>query len=321
MVVPHPRTLVMMNGKGGVGKSASSSGISAGAALSGLDVLLVDLDPQGDAGLDLGVPQHRTGDAGQNLYEALAGSAPLVPLQAVRPNLDVAVGGPWVEGVPALVQRGSMLVARLGELLATVGSRYDLIVIDTPPRTTELQDLALAASRFVVIPIRSDLGSIEGITRTAARFASARQVNPKLQLLGIFLFASNPSASRIHDMVRERIIAGIGDDSALLDTVVRYSEATAIACRDAGITPFEYDARAAAATNRTLRLYSEAGGKLAGDYARLTSEVLGRITQALRADPDAKGDPEAEVRAAVQAVADVEEALSAMFDADEAVHP
>lgn len=307
---PPPRTVTMVSAKGGVGKSASSSGVATGAAISGLNVLLVDLDPQGDAGLDVGVPQKRPGDEGQNLLAAITGDAPLSPLRAVRPNLDLAVGGPRVEGVPPLVQSGAVPLTALRSALAQVAEDYDVIVIDTPPRTHELQDLALAATRFVVIPIRSDRGSLEGITRTAARFSAARAFNPKLELLGIFLFASNPNASRIHDMVRERIVAGLGDDRALLETVVRYSEATAIACREDGISPYEYEAMAASTLGKGPRLYSAAGGKLAGDYARLTSEVLRRMTDSLRGDPDLADDPEEAVKAAVDAVAEVEAYVS-----------
>jgi len=198
------RVVAIANGKGGVGKTSLATTLAGMAAEAGYRILIVDLDPQGNVGEDLGYTGAGRGDGGAGLVGALAADLPLVPtVEAARVRVDVISGGERLDDLAGLLlprHRGGQPVA---DVLAGPLSRllevqdYDLVIIDSPPGEPNLQLLALGAARWLIIPTRGDASSLKGMMRIVQRLVEARQHNPTLELLGVVLFGIASSATRV----------------------------------------------------------------------------------------------------------------------------
>jgi chromosome partitioning protein len=286
------RVIAVTNGKGGVGKTSTVAAAGVLAAQAGLRTLLVDLNPQGALGLDLGYQ----GDDGAGLSSAVQFGGPLTVLPGVRQNLDVVPGGVFLEALMAALSSQMMRSSRnevfsrfavslAATLTATV---YDLVLLDTAPSLELLELQALAAARWVLIPVRTDAASSATLTEVGRRFAVLTEVNPGLELLGVFMHAVSPSASAVRRETRSRIHALLGEDAPVLDSWIRYAESVAHQVRQRGLTPTELDdeLRTAPAWYERLRDPSlpprpaAASRTVAGDYERLTNEVVTRLQDA-----------------------------------------
>lgn len=162
-----PRTIVIANQKGGVGKTTTSVNVAAGLAMGGLTVLLIDMDPQGNATTALGV-EHAEGSAGT--YEAVVDAVPLAELIQRCPD----VAGLWVLpaaidlagaelGLVATVSRETKLKAAIADFLADY--YVDYILIDCPPSLGLLTLNALVAAQEIMIPIQCEYYALEGVTQ------------------------------------------------------------------------------------------------------------------------------------------------------------
>lgn len=292
-------TIATINGKGGVGKTSITANLAGLFATAGLRVLLVDADPQGNAGRDLGYLAQDRSDDGRALFAAIALGQPLQPLEAVRPNLDVVCGGEHTaELVGTLAsrgRRGGETRTALRDALAPLAGRYDMIWVDCPPGEQTLQEMALAASRWAIIPTTSDEGSIDGLGRVAHLFTTVRAaVNPELALLGIVAFRVGSRSERIAAELRASI-ASTGLDPALMFAArIRAVEGPAQSSRRLGLLVHELEAELPEARARRLAWLRDgrAGGRhrpdvvaesapgLADDYQRLAMEVSERIQAA-----------------------------------------
>lgn len=295
-----PRTLAMANGKGGVGKTSTSANCGGLAAAGGWRVLLIDLDPQGNLARDLG---YEPTDGSELLNALITGSAPPL-LEGVRPGLDVVPGGPAIGDIAGLMfarasrahddDGGSTRPQNLGDLLhqsiGRIADNYDLIIIDTPPGDVAILDGVLERVRAVVIPTRSDEGSIDGLTRVAKRFKRARAVNPDLRLAGVVLFGIGSRSSRLEEAVREAVIDTIGTSAPVFATRIRYLETAGFDLRRHGILAHELETQASKA--QAGRLASLRSGEkpedeflarnatgLAEDYEQLTMEIIARMNE------------------------------------------
>lgn len=187
------RVLTIANGKGGVGKSTTATNVAGLAATAGWRVLLVDFDPQGNAGHILGYRWKGQSDGGQHLVDTLMSGAALTPLlTGVRDNLDVVPGGEALDTLEDLlagrVKRGHAIHQLFAEALAPIAVEYDLIVIDTPPTRPLLLRLALGATRWIIVPTRPGRTSIEGLRALANEVLAVRSTNPDIELLGALLY-------------------------------------------------------------------------------------------------------------------------------------
>ena len=297
----RPATVSTLNGKGGTGKTSTTTNIAGQAAAAGYRVLVVDLDPQGNVSQDLGFHDVADrDDKGEALFEALHMRRELRVLTDVRPNLDVVVGGPHLDGVSALAQtwarQGRTPQLALAEALAPIVGRYHLTLIDCPPGDAVLQELALCAAGYALIPTRSDEASLQGLTRVARTFTNVRQFNPGLQLLGVVLFGITASGTAMERDVRAEIERGLGGVAPVFATKIPYLEAPAVAARNRGLLVHEYERdmvrnqpkfweklRDPGAGKHTPTLPADRLGgtgtanKLAIAYAQLTSEVLAAV--------------------------------------------
>ncbi|MFG2306698.1 ParA family protein [Actinacidiphila glaucinigra] len=287
------RVIAVANGKGGVGKTTLAANVAGLAAADDAQVLVVDLNGQGNLSLDLGIRNTDVDDDGEALAEAIVQGAALKPVRGVRPRLDVCVGGTAIGHLPALLASRYQLqpevqALQLAVSLQQVAGQYDLVVIDSPPENPPLQQLALAATRWLAVPVRSDRASInDGLGGIARQFALVRKrVNPALELLGVVLFASGSSSKAIRREVRRDVEAVLGAEAPMFTTVVRHSEAVAKQARDRGLLVHELEQEAAnnpafwkLRTGEADRsqVVSATSASVAEDLAGLTREMFGRM--------------------------------------------
>lgn len=292
---PLARTVAVINGKGGVLKTSIVANVGGALARSGLRVLVVDLDLTGNLKLDLGLTAAPGDDEGRSIVEAVWNGSGLQVAAQVRPGLDMVFGGRQLGMLAAMSSSGVAedLPAAFAARLAELAGDYDLVLIDCPPGNGDLQDMALAAARWVLVPTKTDPGSWDGLRGVGPRVKRARDANPALQYLGVVVTAHNPSATRVLRQTRERL-AEAGEKLPLLDATVRHSESAAHDCRYLGRLAHELAGDAAEGRARRLEALSarRAAGtavelppalsasadSLAGDYDRLAAEICSRIT-------------------------------------------
>lgn len=287
------RVIAFINGKGGVGKTTLCSNVGGMVALSGQRVLLVDVDPQGNLGLDLGYADTGTDDRGRGLAGALQGLVDDVRIvRNVRENLDVIVGGSALHGTSAALAAPSRSAGEdsrdaLARVLAPIASEYDLILLDCPPGNESLQTAAIGAARWVVAPARVDEATGRGLVELAERLESVVEVNPDLSLLGVVIFDIEKSATRVEAEAREMVNEILGTDTMLFEASIRHSVSVAQQSRKFGKLVYELEefARGQRPWYEQLRdgdttetRVTRSASNVADDLHSFAQELLERIT-------------------------------------------
>ncbi|MBD0315743.1 MAG: ParA family protein [Nitrospiraceae bacterium] len=200
------RIIAVANQKGGVGKTTTSVNLSSAIAVQGKTVLLVDLDPQGNATSGLGVdPRTLNGTVYHCLIKQKAASDVVIKtnvngLCLLPANAELA--GAEVELVNVPDRQNNLKAA-----LAEPGDRFDFIFIDCPPALGILTINALAAAHSVLIPVQCEYYAMEGLTRLLESIERVRQsCNQALELEGIVLTmfdARNTLSRQVLEQVRE----------------------------------------------------------------------------------------------------------------------
>lgn len=190
------RVITVANQKGGVGKTSTTVNVAAALAMGGLDVLVVDVDPQGNASTALGIDHHADVPS---MYEVLVESTPMQEVIQQVPEMEgllcapatINLSGAEIELV-SMVARENRLRGAIRDLLAERESaglpRLDYVLVDCPPSLGLLTVNALVAAREVLIPIQAEYYALEGLTLLLNNIELLRQhLNPELVVSSILL--------------------------------------------------------------------------------------------------------------------------------------
>ena len=220
------RTIACANQKGGVGKTTTVVNLASLLALTGDRILIVDLDPQGNATSGLGIDRS---SLERSTYDSLVDGIDLrsIVLRDVVDGLDVAPASIALAGADVELAGVSARERRLRRLLEPLIDDYDVIFIDCPPSLGLLTVNALTAADAVLIPLQSEYYALEGLTQLLATIDLVRDhLNPRLAIDGVVVTMADARTNLSADVEAEAR-AHLG--GTVYDTViprsVRLSEA------------------------------------------------------------------------------------------------
>ena len=210
--VSGPRILAMANQKGGVGKTTTAINLATALAAIGERVLIIDIDPQGNASTSFAINP----DEGQaSAFDLLVGTANLKDATSPTsvPDLDIVHSTLDLLGIEQSVAHDKGRAYRLRDVLrgsrAQDASAYDYVLIDCPPSLNLLTMNALAAADAVVVPLQCEFFALEGLSQLLKTVEHVRQtLNRRLEIHGIVLTmydGRNRLARQVVDDVREHL--------------------------------------------------------------------------------------------------------------------
>lgn len=245
------KIISLLNHKGGVGKTTSAINIGAGLVELGQKVLLIDLDPQANLTLSLGIPRQQ-----YTIYESIRGESELVPY-TVKEGMDVITSSLDLSGAEMELINEAGREYILQELFAPVMEEYDYIIIDCPPSLGLLTLNALTTSDYVYIPLQTEFLALQGLTKIKQVIDKVRfRLNKKLQIGGVIATMYDSRKVLNRDVV-ETIRKYFGDK--VFNTMIRDN-----------VTLAE-----APAQRKDIFAYSKSSNG-AQDYLNLCKEVLER---------------------------------------------
>ena len=186
------KIISVINQKGGVGKTTTVINLAAGLSMQGKKILVIDLDPQGNATTGLGMSN--TGSSDQTIYSVLNGTKKIseVVKKTKFENLDLITSNVDLSGLEVETagdsRRAFILKDKLTLILNDSGAPYSHILIDCPPSLSLLTIMALVASDSLVVPLQAEFFALEGLTQLMKTIERIKNnLNPELSIRGILL--------------------------------------------------------------------------------------------------------------------------------------
>ena len=251
-----PRILAVVNQKGGVGKTTTTVNLAAALVQAGKRVLLVDLDPQGNATMGSGVDKR---NVTRTVYHVLLGLGELagIRIRTEKGGYDLLPANRDLAGAEIELVDLDARETRLKTALDRVAADYDFILIDCPPSLSLLTVNALAAAQRVLIPMQCEYYALEGLSDLVGTIKRVRaNLNPSLEIAGLLRTMYDPR-NTLSQQVSQQLEAHFGDKvyRTLVPRNVRLAEAPSY-----GVPAVVWDATS----------------KGAQAYAALAGEVLER---------------------------------------------
>jgi chromosome partitioning protein len=255
VVTSIPRLLAVANQKGGVGKTTTAVNLATALSAIGKNVLLIDMDPQGNATTGLGI---RRAEIQKSIYDILFGEAELadVAMKTKVPKLSVVPSSIHLSGAEIELVRETRREYRLRDAIHK-GLPYDYVIVDCPPSLNLLTLNALVAVHALIVPLQCEFYALEGLSQlTKTVKLVQKSLNPALEIQGIALTMYD-TRNRLSRLVADDVRKHFGDKvyKTVIPRNVRLSEAPSF-----GLPAIVYDMNCAGAQA----------------YIQLAKEIIGR---------------------------------------------
>lgn len=289
-------SIVVANGKGGVGKTTVVANLAFAAARRGAGVVALDLDPQANLAREFGVVDH---DQGKSLTGAAMEflDAPLV-YETGRERLRLVCGGSELLklATSATVEHKGDPAGLAGQLvhaLRNVMKPGEWLFIDTPPATgSALSDAALLMAEHLVVPTREDPNSLEGVGIVLQRVLELSEPAEMINPVGVVQFAYNAQAKKLNAEARRWLEDNLHGVMPVLTSTIRDTKKAQVDAKRSGLVATEYAELASStevlpwykAKEMGIQQVSFAGNaeQIAQDYADLANEVTSLVGAGVR---------------------------------------